>query len=432
MNIFEQLYGKVVSTFNRGQSFFIVSSAVSQIFPLVAAPIVSRIYSPEDFGVYAVFSAVSAILSCITVLSLNNAVLVEKTDKGGAQAVLLALTVAIFFALVLSSILFIVPESIWMNAFGESVTPLLVWIPISVLVSNFYLCLHTWAVYRNRFSLLARNKLILGFGTAIFQVSIGFISPDPFGFIVANIVSFVLASSLLVSTFLHDMRSIRPEFSTSAAWSCFCKHLNFPLYSMPAILVNVTGRFIPDIMINRTYGAAQLGQYSLAVRMVNYPLNFFTVSMQDIFRQKASSELRESDNCKTSFRAFFLVMISVAAVILVPFVMFFPYVFTVIFGKEWSQAGGLIHAMSILVVTRFISSPLSFVWILRGRQRLDFFWQVSLLGFTLFSFLVIPEFFPNTSLETLLWIFSSITGFWYAVALYISWKISHLDLPQNN
>jgi hypothetical protein len=81
---------------------------------------------------------------------------------------------------------------------------------------------------------------------------------------------------------------------------------------------------------------------------------------------------------------------------------------------------------------RFISSPLSYVWIIRGKQHLDFLWQIGLLGIGLASLIVWPMLNPQASLYSTLWVYSLVVGAWYLLAITISYHLSKQPNKDSN
>jgi O-antigen/teichoic acid export membrane protein len=102
-----------------------------------------------------------------------------------------------------------------------------------------------------------------------------------------------------------------------------------------------------------------------------------------------------------------------------------PYVFPIIFGSQWIEAGAMIQPMIILIAIRFVSSPLSYVWIIRGHQRLDLLWQFGLISFTLLGFILPSYVDNNASLESSLWFYSGLCGGWYAFCVFLSHRFAN-------
>ena len=110
--------------------------------------------------------------------------------------------------------------------------------------------------------------------------------------------------------------------------------------------------------------------------------------------------------------------------LILPVILLVPYVFPIIFGAQWTESGTLIQSVALLTIIRFISSPLSYIWIVRGQQRLDFFWQVGLLVLSLGSLILPPIIMPQASLYSTLWVYSLVVGSWYLLAIAVSYRLA--------
>ena len=414
----------IITPFNRVHAMFMGSSALVMLFPMISAPIIARLYTPEDFGIYAVFFSLATILSAISSLELRNVAILEPERVDGAHGALLAISVVILFSLGLFAVVLLLPNAWLRLALGANIVPYLIWLPISIFFMGTSQVLYAWAIREKQYNILARNKLVLGLTTMLFQIGIGLMESGPIGFIVANLLGLLLASFLLMLLFIQTQRLLKPRFGIRSAVTQFRRHYRLTVWTMPGALMNSLSQFLPDLLINRFFGVALLGQYSLAVRMINLPIAFMATSIQDFFRQQASEEFNNCGHCKTSFWRFFALTSAGAVLFILPIILLVPYVFPVIFGSQWTEAGTLVQAVMFLTIVRFISSPLSYIWIIQGRQRLDFIWQIGLLAISLGTLLLPQLLIPEVSLYATLWIYSLGTGAWYVLAITVSYLLS--------
>lgn len=413
-----------LAPFNRAHAAFVSSSALVLLFPMLSAPIVARLYTPDHFGIYAVFFSLATILSAVSSLELRNIALLEPEREEAAHGALLGISAVTLFSLALITAQMLIPKQWLTIAFGIAVLPYLVWLPFTVFLMGTFQVLYTWATREKEYKILARNKLTLGLTTMSLQIGIGMMQPGPIGFIAANLLGLLLAFFLLLSLFIRALKILKPKFGIHTAITQFRKHYRLTVWTMPGAMVNSLSQFLPDLLINKFFGAALLGQYSLAIRMINMPIGFMATSIQDFFRQQASEEFNKFGHCRGSFRRFFVLTLVGASLIILPVIFLVPHVFPIIFGLQWAESGVFIQALSVLTIVRFISSPLSYVWIIRGQQKLDFLWQVGMMIISL-SALILPKYLtPEISLYATLWIYSLGVGTWYLVAVFISFKLS--------
>jgi len=104
-----------------------------------------------------------------------------------------------------------------------------------------------------------------------------------------------------------------------------------------------------------------------------------------------------------------------------------PTFFRYVFGPDWTHSGTYVQCLTLLLVIRFVSSPLSYVWIVAGKQHYDMAWQLGLLILSVAAFLI-PELVVRDLTPQLQFIiYSTVVGAWYALALFLSyyWSAPH-------
>lgn len=405
---------------NKSQGSFIASSALAQFLPLIAVPIITRMYSPSAFGTYAVFYALVAILGSAASLSFHNAIILEKDDADSWHATSLSIIVSIVFCAIVTLTIHTTSQTILQSLLGFEITEIIYWLPLTILLSSGYQTLYTSFIRLSKYSTLGRNKLILSLATVFIQICIGTLQLEATGFVLANLIGYTLAIILLLSS-THDLPYIKIFATpTKVLVATASKHRKLPVFTLPAGLINSFGTQIPELMINKLFGSYQLGQYSLANRMVSIPLSFLSSSLQDIFRQQATKEFNEAGTCTKSYRIFFVILLLTSTLFLIPIVLLAPLVFPIIFGNQWGEAGFLIRALVFLIAVRFISSPLSYIWIIKGKQHVDLFWQIGLLIISAIAFMLSSYIIFNPTMIQTLFIYSTMTGVWYIFCIFIS------------
>ena len=82
-------------------SFVAGGTVISQGIAILVLPILSRIYTPADFGIAAVFASAITILSHISGLRYYLAIPLPKSDRYANAVIVLSLLVQFIFSLVL-------------------------------------------------------------------------------------------------------------------------------------------------------------------------------------------------------------------------------------------------------------------------------------------------------------------------------------------
>ncbi|RUO41616.1 hypothetical protein CWE22_05515 [Pseudidiomarina aestuarii] len=421
---FLRLISPLKSAIEKKHRNFVASSALIQLLPLITAPIIARLYSPYDFGIYAVYYAIAIIISSISTLAFHNAILTEKRHS----SIKIATLISLMFSLIINSVFFLsvilIEDSYLSILLGDGIIPYVGILPITTFLASSYLILYTLAIRCEYYSLLGSNKIILGISTMSLQILIGIIGFGAAGFIAANIIGYSIAIFLMLRVSFNILfeASVFPKWSQTIF--VLIKNRKLVYYTMPSNLINTLTTQVPELMINKLFGAEAVGQYSLANRMINMPLSFISSSVQDIFRQKSSRETQDTGNCSSTFDSFLLLMICLSVLLVIPLVIVMPYIFPIIFGNKWQESGLLIQAMSFLIVTRFISSPLSYVWIVKRKEAHDLLWQTGLFAISIISFVITAYSELVDKLYFTLFLYSCLSSLWYIFCITVSFRFS--------
>jgi len=228
-----------------------------------------------------------------------------------------------------------------------------------------------------RFISIARiiKNLSLSFFTIFFGI---FLSPDSIYIIIANIIGIFSFSLFCLIIFLNHYRKSIENFDLMEIFFLLRKNLDFPKYTLPASIINIMTSQSPIIFLKIFFGEAIAGIYALVNRVMGAPSQLIAGATGEVYRQKASKEYNTNGNCYDlfikTFRGLFLIAI-------IPFIVVItlgPYLFSIVFGVEWTQSGYLARYLSIFFLLRFCISPLSYTLIVSNKQNYNFSWQLYL------------------------------------------------------
>lgn len=412
------------NTLFRSLFVMISGTGIAQLLPLISAPIVARLYEPEDFGVYAVFYSIVTILGGVAFLDFHNVIIVEKSHRKAFYSLVLSFFYCLcisFFALLL---VLIIPDFWLAKVFGLKVVPFLWIIPITVIVSSLSTLLYTWFLRRAKFSLITKNKIIIAVMAVIVQIGIGLLRVGAIGFIIANLISFLVSTLLFARVFFKELEYSFSKISVKTLKELSKKYKNFPLVSVWANGLNIVTLQLPQFLLNSFFGAYVVGQFSLAHRMINLPISFIATSVQDIFRQNAAAENVDKGHCKQSYKQFFKLGLLIGGASFIGCITFIPSLFVFIFGAKWEPAGVYVRVLALLTAVRFVVAPLSYVFIIKLKQKLDFLWQIGLFVLTLLSLYGGYYWFGVKNAVILLLCYSVLLTLWYIVNAVISFKLA--------
>ena len=399
-------------------------TGIAQLMPLITAPIVARLYSPVDFGTYAIFYSLVTIFIGMASLEYSHVIIVANSNENAILGIVLASLVTFMFTLFLLILILILPESLLMKLFGKEILPFLWVIPVTVFFSSINYLLYTWFLRIGKFKLLSINKIVLSVCAVVIQIGIGFLYLGAKGFIVANLISILISSILLAIKFKPSIHFMQIKVSFDSLKSIAYEYRKFPLVSVWGNTLNIITLQIPQFLLNKIFDARVLGQYALAQRIISLPLGFVSSAIQDAFIQGASKENNENGNCIKSYKNTLKISSMVSFILLISCLTFVAPLFVFVFGPKWADSGIYVRVLALLFAVRFVVGPLSYTFYIKAKQHIDFLWQVGLFILTMITLYGGYYWIEIKDPIYLLLFYAICLSLWYFINFWITYNIA--------
>jgi O-antigen/teichoic acid export membrane protein len=356
------------------------AGAIAQALTFAASPLLTRIYTPADFGVLAQYVALSSVLQVVAACRYDLTIPLAEADDEAARLLVLScaltLCTSLFVAiLLLTGIPSAVAHTQWAAARA------VFWVlPLSMIAGGLYQSLSYFAARRKAFPELAHTKVIQTIGSTSTQLSLGVLQVGALGLVLGQLANSGLGIARLVRRL--DVRSaVRPlRLSVRELTELAVQRLHFATaYSVSAI-VNQLGLGIHLLLVGGIYGLSAAGQLMLTSRLLAV-IDLIVGPIAQVYYADACVAYRASP---TQLRQLFLRTSSrlLALGILFALCTWFlgPLAVTVIFGGAWHDAGVFLRYLSILAFANTVASPLSMTLAVLGRPRLQLLWDLARLA----------------------------------------------------
>ncbi len=340
------------------------AGAVAQACSVAVYPLVARLYTPEDIAVLSVLLAVVGIFTTIACGRYEQAIMVETLPQRSHTLLILSL----LLSLTTSAILAVADVVIGPRHVAELLrTPALepyTWIvaPLVMLSSVGYAL--TFHFNRgNRFGLTQRYILTQGISNNALKIAL---APLPGGLCYANVASQIagLAAVVRRGTLWNNInRGIVMQIPRLAR-----RHWRFPAFNLPHALVSTVASNLPVLILAYTFDSPTVGIFALCISFGYRPVNVVAQStMQALFHSATHNRSLGIDYAR-HLRRFLLR----SALILLPVTALLywqmPTIIPAIFGSTWHQATAIMQALLPLFALTILSTPLSFVPLMQGKQ----------------------------------------------------------------
>jgi O-antigen/teichoic acid export membrane protein len=340
------------SSLLRATLTLLTGSVLAHALPLLLGPVLSRLYTPGDFGQYALLWAVATNLAVVACARYEFALPLEK--KPHDAALLMALCASLLLAVTAASMLLALALLLWQG------TPLAWLLPAGVLAIGATQWLTLWATRSQRFGLLSAARLVQQGGGAVLQALLGLLKAGPVGLLVGPIVAGLGAAWLLARPapqggWRRMWRQPLPRLKAMAV-----RHRDFPLYNTPHAFIGALQDTLALLLIAAWAGDAAAGFWALALRYLKAPATLLGGALsQALYPQLLQA--RSGAEARALVRRTMLALALLAAPLAAMLLLWGPGLFTWIFGAQWGDAGTLARGLALYIGLHFIASPLSVV-----------------------------------------------------------------------
>jgi O-antigen/teichoic acid export membrane protein len=375
---------------------------------LILSPIVTRLYSPAEYGIFALVSAIITPIAMIGTFRYADAIVICETKRDRNNTVALSLGLIAFISLATFITILLAKgrvlnfiEAIWLGNFVYL-------IPIIVCFSGMIeilLCLNVSdkKFSYNGFAGFAMNLSARGF-TAGYTL---FMPAKALGLIVGEFMGKSTALILLVSS-LGNLKQKLTNLVLSVSFSGIVNVIRlfqrFPLYVLPVNIINSLSSYLPLYFLKTQFALSVVGSYALASSLLEIINRLLPYSVASIFfpkavelKQKSMSELMSG-----LYKLYWMMLVS-SLIIFTGAALLAEVVFPFAFGKSWVMAGTFISLLSIQYAFNFVSLPISETYKVVGQQKLLFLTTMVSIALKIIALLIL-SYFLTTEKVSIFWI----------------------------
>lgn len=400
-------------------------TSIAQVIPVVISPILTRVYTPENFGIFALFLSITGILSVIVTGRYGLAIMLPEKDEESVNLLILSILIACGISLIFLMIVFIFNNQITKLLGTREISRWLYFIPFATLLAGTYQALNCWSIRKKQFKSVSFSKVSQSTARAATSLSLGLLKFGSAGLIIGNFIGQLMALLILGwQTWKNDkdkMKFVPKEKIKKVAK----KYKNFPKYSTWSALLNTASVQVPILMLTPFFGSEVVGFYSLSHRVLTMPASLLGQAVGQTFFQKASEN--KDDRKKLQYITFevYKKLLYVGCFPILVITFFGKEIFSFIFGAQWIVAGNYAQILSIWILLVFISSPLSTLFIVLNKLRQGLIVDIILFSSRVIALLIGAIYFKNIEISIIL--FGTVSAIiWLGLCLYI---LRLVDIP---
>ncbi len=385
-----------------------LANVVAQILLVLAAPILSRLFRPENFGELALYISITSIVTSIATLRFDWLIPNPTSHRIAARLFLAGITLLCLITLIFFFVIFMMGDMI----IPDQYTSLRKFAPLMAL-SVFGIGLHNlytgWYVRTSNLSKIAKVKIMQSLGNITISILLGYMAFTASGLLFATVISSWLGISLLIygSTEIRDhLRNLKikqlfntiTRFSRQAILSTAVSGLN--TFSSRAMI----------LLFALVYSPSQVGLIIFAHRLISNPVTVIARGLSKSFWAHTSdlSRIQDYRGLRKDFLKVTYLLFTVAILLFFITLLIQPLIVP-LFGPDWSEMGIILIMLMPMVCGATIVSPTNHLVVL-GRQGLQLYADILRLVFICLAILAAAIFKWNFVFAVLAVSCSSLLG----------------------
>ena len=383
-------------------------NAIAFILPVVLYPVLSRIFSVEDYALFGLYVGIFSFLEIASAGRYDFGIVLPERDEDAISLVWGGLLISVAYALLIFVVVIFLGDIV---ANKLRSPPLLDWLfllPVSLLFISVSKVCNGWLLRAKKFKASSINKASQKFAEVGSQLTFGLLRSGN-GLILGD----------LVGRLFHAMFSIYQSWKAGLGTHRFTidsikvnllLHAELPMYGIFPAMLNNLGGLLPVFIISSFYSSEVTGSFNFSRIVLSVPFALIVTGLSQVIMQQVSEQKNKNQLIYADLRSVAMILLGLSVVATAVLFLLGPELFEFVFGVRWRQAGSYTSVLIFATTVSFVVSPFSIILVVLGRIKLLSYWQI-------FYFLAISTLWllNDASIEYFLLILVCIDCFSYLV-----------------
>lgn len=412
--------------FGKSVLLLLTGRIAGQVLAFVTAPILTRLYSPEDFGVLQVFGSGAIVLTVIAGLRYEMAIPLGHKEEASNALVLSLLFSTLFSTAVLLTVSgFKAHLTSWFKA--PELLPFLWLLSPAILLGAWGIAFQYLASREGRFGVMAWQGFLSALFFALASLTwVVVTDASAKGLFAGYFASQIVSLLLFIILFARYLHKVLKQISVHQLFAMAKMHRNFPLFDTWFALINALSIQMVPLILTRFFPVSVVGQYALFYRMVHLPMSLLSFSIAQVFFPLAAGQQTSTGDLSRLISLTSKRLIQIAAfpvgVLAVSGARLFPFVF----GSQWHQAGVFSQILSVALLLQFVAAPLSMSLLVLHHQKLRLVWGLIFI----ISQAIALSVGSNGGVILALTIYTVVSCLGYACLLGVLYRVAQVSIPR--
>ena len=339
-------------------------TAVAQCITFLAYPIIARLYSSEDFGLYTTILSYIDILVILSTARYEQAIMISKDKKEIATIVKLCRRLCLGVTVLITIVACII------LAFNEAskLDMLILFIPLLVFFNGQYrIYLLLFNKYKE-FKQIAFSDISTNLSGTVLKIALGIVGLFRMGLPIATVLGRIVGN---INYHLRMRKIALPQPDKGCITAMIKKHRNFPLYSMPKDFINSFSANLPFTLLAIYFDEAYIGLFAMAFTFTFRPINLINSAYERVLYERISTKFLHQIPIRKDIVRFLAYNYIVLTPIFIIAFIFAKPILTFVLGAQWADSATYFRYMIPWIFVMLTSSSISFIPNIFSTQRTE-------------------------------------------------------------
>lgn len=345
--------------FSRNVARVAGGSFIAQAITIGLSPVLTRIFSPADFGYYSIFINIAATAGIISTFRYELAVMLPQKEEEAVNVASLSFFISLCYSLAITLILLLGGNPLLRLMKATEISDYIFLVGIYVFFFGIAWTLNYWLSRVKMFKELSWGKVAQSGGTAISSILIFYLGWQHGGLIVGAVLGQISAGVLYLIYFRKDWQRLMPFVSWKKMKEMFHRYSHFLTYNTPHAFLNVLQDLIVTGIILYYFGAVASGLYFMCYRILRLPAGLISSSTYQVLFQRISELYPDGRAIQVQIKKVYKQLFLISLVPFGTLLIAGPFLFSLVFGAEWYEAGIYARLLVPSLMLNFIVSPVT-------------------------------------------------------------------------
>jgi O-antigen/teichoic acid export membrane protein len=365
------------SEFSRNVLTLMTGTTIAQAIPIALMPLLTRMYTPEDFGMFALFIAVTTTIAAVAGARYESAIMLPSKDEDAINIASLSLILITVVSLVTLMSVSLFNKEISNMLDNEDIGFWLYFSPLSIFMIGVLNNLNYLNVRKMLYKDIAKANIYKSVGMTTVQLLVGLIKSGVTGLIGGQIFAHLVSNYRLA---INAKNNYEMKFSWLGIVKVAKRYKNFPMYATPSTFINTSSLQAPILLLSYLFSQTITGYFSIVMRIISLPVSLLGNSIGQVLFQSISHKcnVEKHSEIASDVEGALRKLVFIGIIPFSFLVVFADLLFGVVLGEMWYQAGVYAQFLSVWGFFLFIHSPLTPLFDVFEKQRQALFFTTSL------------------------------------------------------